>query len=89
MIFQPIPTETVEYNEKYQVRTEGSKGKYTITIVIDGLNDNLLVLRDQTDIEHTNCTCRGFTMTKVPMCKHIRAYLDVLRDSGVEFRLGG
>ena len=93
MIFRPIPKLTVEDNAKYEAKTEGSKGTYTVTVVVDEFDDNKLVLRnlnpEEEYREHTNCTCPGFRKKKIVMCKHIRVFIHHLKASGVEIDTEG
>jgi hypothetical protein len=84
MIFRPIPQFTVEDNAKYECKVDGSLGTYRVVIIIDECNDDRLVTRESIDIEHTNCTCKAFTMTKVPMCKHITGFIEQLRNMGIK-----
>lgn len=85
-MIKPIPRETVDYNEAYDYRT-GDNFQYKTTVVIDGLNDDLVMMPyHMSEVAETSfCTCKGFQFNKKP-CKHLISVLAYLKTLGINHR---
>lgn len=81
------PRETIDFNEAYDFKT-GSELKYTTTIVIDGLNDDLVLMPwHMPEVgEVSFCKCKDFAYRQ-GYCKHIIECFNLLKSMNINYRI--
>jgi hypothetical protein len=82
MTMIPIPGYNEEGNSIYNYRVD----KYKVSIVIDELNDDLLLLPSNDIVEFSYCQCNDFKYRKRP-CKHMKQVVDYLKSCEINVRL--